>query len=278
MSGNIKKEYIQINGGILMKVIRDFIGVISIQTFIVILLSCIATLLCIENNIAVELPTALIGIAIVFPIVFSINAAYRRREEALGFFSSMKAHAVALYYAHRDWSPDGNQEHAVRMRDIINRLIHSVFICLTSKSNDQACFQDVYCRFSEISLSIEKLRDSGLANTEVSRANQYLRSIMIDFERMRNIALYRTPTTLRAYSHVFLNTFPVLFSPYFAYISNEYWYGTGFLIAAFYGLILVSLDNIQEDLENPYDQIGADDLKLDVMECYNPILVEDIPE
>ena len=34
------------------------------------------------------LPTGLIGIAIVFPIVFSINAAYHRREEALGYFAA----------------------------------------------------------------------------------------------------------------------------------------------------------------------------------------------
>jgi len=35
---------------------------------------------------------------------------------------------------------------------------------------------------------------------------------------------------------------------------------------------LVSLDNIQEDLESPYDQIGADDLNLNVADQYNRIL------
>ena len=113
-----------------------------------------------------------------------------------------------------------------------------------------------------------------MSNTEVSRANQYLRSIIMDFERMRNIALYRTPNSLRAYSWIFLNTFPILFAPYFAFLSNEYGYATGYLVAAFYGLILVSLDNIQEDLENPYDQVGVDDLRLDVAEQYDAILFD----
>ena len=39
-------------------------------------------------------------------------------------------------------------------------------------------------------------------------------------------------------------------------------------------LILVSLDNIQEDLEDPFDQIGADDLNLDVAHHYDRILAD----
>ncbi len=88
-----------------MRAVVIFLKLISWQTIIIIALSCIATYLSLRYDVAVDLPTALIGIAIVFPIVFSINAAYRRREEALGNFASLKSNAVALYYAHRDWIP-----------------------------------------------------------------------------------------------------------------------------------------------------------------------------
>ena len=254
--------------------IRNFVRIISWHTIIVILLSCAATYVCFRYDVVVDLPTSLIGIAIVFPIVFSINAAYKRREEALGNFGSMKAHAVALFFAHRDWTPQGNSQHTVRIKELINRLLNAVHAYLISHSDDHILFEEVYRCFSNISSSIEDLRTDGMSNTEVSRANQYMRVMMIDFERMRNIALYRTPASLRAYSVVFLNLFPVLFAPYFAYLSTEYAYFTGFLIAALYGLILVSLDNIQEDLENPYDQVGVDDLNLNVVEHYNPIFTE----
>ena len=43
-------------------------------------------------------------------------------------------------------------------------------------------------------------------------------------------------------------------------------------MAALYGLILVSLENIQEDLENPYDGLGADDLNLNVANQYQQVL------
>ncbi len=254
-------------------IIHDFWKVISLQTFVVIGIACVATAICIWQEVFIELPSALIGIAIVFPIVFSINAAYRRREEALNHFASLKGHAVSLFYAHRDWVPREDQAHRERMKALIEQLLHAIHIYFTDEKGQEVHCQEVFDTCSEISRSIEEMRQAGVSNTEISRCNQYLRAIMIDFEKMRNIRLYRTPTSLRAYSHVFLNSFPVLFAPYFAYISDDSTYDiTGYLVAVFYGLVLVSLDNIQEDLENPFDQVGVDDLKMDVADYYNSIL------
>ena len=258
-----------------MQVVVYFIKVmVSVQTAIVISLACLATYLCIRFEVAVDLPTALIGIAIVFPIVFSINAAYRRREEALGYFASLKSHAISLFYAHRDWIPKSEPEHADRMKQLIEHLLQSINQCLTNPINHDESVKQIYTIFSDISRSIERLRDAGVPSNEISRVNQYMRAMIIDFERMRNIYIYRTPTSLRAYSHVFLNSFPVVFAPYFAFVSTEYFTATGYLVAVFYALVLVGLDNIQEDLENPYDQIGADDLNLNVAEYYSRILTE----
>jgi len=255
----------------------DFRRMVNRRTGVVIALACIATYLCLRYDVIIDLPSGLIGIAIVFPIVFSINAAYRRREEALGHFASLKAHAVALFYAHRDWVPEKTGEHSVRMRGLIERLLSSIHRYFTTKGDDEGLFNDVYTQFSVVSGSMERLRGAGVSGSEISRCNQYLRSMMIDFEKMRNIHLYRTPKALRAYSQVFLNTFPILFAPYFATLSEEYSYASGYLVAVFYSLVLVSLDNIQEDLEHPYDEVGVDDLKLDVSRHYERVLAMDPP-
>lgn len=121
--------------------------------------------------------------------------------------------------------------------------------------------------------SMEKLRAAQVSGSEISRANQYLRSIIIEYERMRNIFVYRTPTALRAYSQVFLNAFPILFAPYFADLSDKHFFSLGFLVAAFYSLVLVSLDNIQEELENPFDEVGVDDVDLNIAEQYQKVLI-----
>ena len=100
--------------------------------------------------------------------------------------------------------------------------------------------------------------------------------MMIDYERMRNIATYRTPVTLRAYSSVFLNLFPIAFGPYFASlcVKSESFPAVGYMVAVLYSLVLVTLDNLQEDLEDPFDDVGADDIKLDVVEDYRPVIAQ----
>ena len=258
-----------------MQALTNFSKIINRQTFIVIVLSLLATYICLRLNYTIDLPTGIIGIAVVFPIVFSINAAYRRREEALRSFASLKAHAAALYFAHRDWLPMDSDQHAKRMAQITTRLLQAIHHYFTCPEESRARFQAVYQLFDELSLSMEQLRQAGVSGSEISRANQYLRSMIIDFERMRNIYLYRTPTALRTYSQVFLNVFPILFAPYFAHVSTENPASSGFIVAALYGLILVSLENIQEDLENPYDGIGTDDLNLNVAEQYRGVLTTD---
>jgi len=247
----------------------SFLRIINLQTLVVTAVSIIATWVCLANEWIIDLPTGLIGLAIVFPIVFSINAAYRRREDALKSFASLKANMIALYYVHRDWTPGGdNDVHVERMRELFLAMFTAVQGVLSGKANDQQGLTAVYTVFSQLSQSIEQLRAAGMAGGEVSRSNQYMRNGMADFERMHNIGQYRTPVSLRAYSQVFLNLFPLLFAPYFAYLSTENAVITGFAMATLYSVVLVSLDNIQENLENPYDMIGMDDLKLDIGMLY----------
>jgi len=98
-----------------MKTLMNFFRIIDGHTVTVTFLAVASTFLCDRFGLAADIPTGLIGIAIIFPIVFSINAAYRRREEALKSFASLKSHAVAVFFAHRDWVPEGGPEkHAPR--------------------------------------------------------------------------------------------------------------------------------------------------------------------
>ena len=258
-----------------MKTLRDFFRIIDHHTLIVTLLSLVTTYLCLRFGLIADMPTTLIGVAVIFPIVFSINGSYRRREQALLHFASLKSHAVALYYAHRDWLPQNEIEHGSRAKLMVSDLLKAVREYLIAPEKDREVrFDYVYEVFSRFSLSHETLREAGVTTGEISRANQYFRAIIIEFERMSNILRYRTPITLRAYSRVFLNAFPVLFGPYFAYLANKSFPVIGYGVAVLYSLVLVSLDNIQDNLENPYDEIGEDDVQLDVSDRYVNVLID----
>lgn len=59
--------------------------------------------MCFRLNLTAKFPDLLVGVAIVFPVVFSIGSAYARRETALQRYSDFKGHAIAIYFAARDW-------------------------------------------------------------------------------------------------------------------------------------------------------------------------------
>ena len=256
-----------------MEKIGNFFKLINYHTVIVTILAVVSTYLCHRFQWEANMPSGLIGIAVVFPIVFSINAAYRRREEALRYYGSLKAHAVSLIWAHRDWNTETRsekvREQVENAKNLVEKLISALQdYFLAPRSEEDRLFKQVYETFGQFSHSHEELRKAGLAANEVSRANQYLRAMAIEFERMKNIRRYRTPVALRAYSFVFLNSFPILFGPYFAYLIKNSNTGVGYAVAVIYSLVLVSLDNIQEGLEDPFDQTGMDDIKLDVADEY----------
>lgn len=73
---------------------------------------------------------------------------------------------------------------------------------------------------------------------------------------------YRTPRTLRAYSDFFIVVLPILYGPYFFAASVDYTTGLEFVMPLLFAFILVGLDNFQDHLENPFDQIGVDDIAI----------------
>ena len=255
-----------------MQTIKQFSKIVDYHTWFITALALVIVYICRRLDFVADLPTTLIGIAVVFPLVFSINSAYKRREDALSAFASLKAHGVALVLAHRDW-PGGENRHDERARDLLHGLLTAVSHHFTSNGrNPDQTRQKIYAIFSDFSRSHEQLRAAGVPANEISRANQYLRQLILEFERMNNIASYRTPLALRAYSRLFLNLFPLLFGPYFASIAYPEYPLAGYVVAMIYSLVLVSLDNIQDHLENPFDGVGTDDLRLDVADEYQQLI------
>jgi hypothetical protein len=241
---------------------------------VVLTLALAATFLCRQIDLLVDLPTDVISIAVIFPVVFTIAEAHHRREEALRNFASMKASAISLYLAHRDW-PVAPYDLTAEGERLTRVLLTRASAYFTPPLGDSSRLSAVYEAVSEVSVSHRRLLAAGVQTSELSRVSQFLREFVADFERMRNFAHYRTPIALRSFSRLFLTTFPILFSPYFAFVGYPEHPWLGYAVAIVYCMVLVGLDNVQEQLENPYDGFGPDDLKLDVLDEYDSILRHD---
>lgn len=248
-----------------MKVLRSLYLIINYKTFIVTFLAIISTWVCSYYKILAEFPLTVIGIAIVFPVVFSIDSAYKRRERALGLLADFKAHLLSVYYASRDWLDEENKDFQGRMKNEVLEIYSSLRVLFTAdKASVVQAEKYIFDKISDLSILVKEFRRFGLQSGEMSRASQYVSKLAISVENLKVILHYRTPVTLRAYSKIFIYSFPVLYAPYFASIAQQYSAGLDYMMPIMFSFILVSLDNIQGHLENPFDQIGEDDIRFDV--------------
>ena len=239
------------------KTIKSFFKIFSWKTLIVAVLSVTSTYLCGHFQFEADFPLTLIGIAVVFPLVFSINSAYKRRETALIQYGILKALGRSIYLANRDWITDPKKENLLATKKTLGELFTSCNEYFHSTGDEQlACEKTIYKCFADLSDEIKGFREQGLGS-EMSRVNQYLSKMLVAFEQLKHIHQYRTPVSLRAYSKVYILVLPILYGPYFATVSHG---PIMYILPILFSMIFVSLDTIQEHLENPFDRKGEDDI------------------
>jgi len=247
------------------KLFKRVFLIINLKTVLITSLSIISTLVCIHYGIKANFPLTLISTAIVFPIVFSIGGAYKRREVALDEYGSIKAHGRALYFAVVHWLENPPEHLKTKLKENLQDLLLSCKETFTNPLEDlETNEKEVYNNFYAISGFIKDLRSHGLPSGEASRSNQFLSKMMVSFERIKHIYQYRTPRTLRTYSDIFIVILPILYGPHFAENATNFNYGLQFAVPVLFSVILVALDNIQSHLENPFDQQGEDDVYINV--------------
>ena len=239
--------------------------IINYKTLIVTALAVGSTYVCGVYGITADFPLTLIGIAIVFPVVFSIDSAYKRRERVLSYLADLKAHLKSIYLGARDWVRPENIELKEDILSAIKQTYQALEdYCTASKSELDEKERDLYVSISNLSKVVQEFRKQDMYLGELSRLNQYISKITVDVENIKAIRQYPTPVTLRAYSKVFIFSFPILYGPYFELIAETFSPGLEYMMPIVFSFILVSLDNIQEHLENPFDKIGEDDVHFDV--------------
>lgn len=249
-------------------ILKSFFLIINYKTLIITALAVISSFLCYKHGLTARFPDMLVGVAIVFPVVFSIGSAYNRRETALQRYSDFKGNAIAIYYFSRDWTSNKDNDLPQRVRMIVAEMV--VIMKNMFKSDQRVNWQQnenmLYSYFSKLSEMTIEMRNLGVQSGEISRISQYVSKMIIAFDTLKIIHIYRTPITLRAYSKVFIYIFPIIYGPYFASTFHEYSANLEYVMPILYSFILVSLDNIRDHLENPYDEVGEDDIRFDESE------------
>ena len=215
---------------------------------------------------------------IVFPLAFSINTDFQRREKVLDDLANFKSSSMVFFFCMREWREAAGLDEM--WLNNIKKKIHSIMFnlreyLLTEKEKRREIIaRMMYEDFSDISQLVEKVRASKLpANTSiVSRIIHLINALTLSFERLRVIREYRSPRSIRSFNKVLILLLPIILCPYFVYlgrirtteVSVGKWgpYYIAVLVAAVFG----ALQGVQDKLDDPFDGMSEDDINLDTID------------
>ncbi|MDX1331526.1 MAG: hypothetical protein R3252_00735 [Robiginitalea sp.] len=217
------------------------------------------TYISIHFNLGYNLDLTLLSIAIIFPLVFNIRGAFRRREKALQHLSQYRSALVTIsFYLHT--STDMTEEDKEKTQKILAKISdETVHHLKDNEENVQAvdaAIEEFHTHITELEEFIpRRIRD---------RIFRYMNDMQEGFENVFAINIHRTPMALKAYCLIFIYIFPLIYAPTIIYnIGATHSDVVVYFIVVVTEFILISLYNIQDHMEYPFDDIGVDDIKLE---------------
>ena len=262
-----------------MSVYSKYTSALNYRTLISVFISLVATWISYKYDLKFDLDLTLISVAVVFPLVFTLGSAFQRRDKSLEHLSRAKAALATIYYSittAKQMADKTKEEIYEKIKDVKISLINF----LGSKSNDRS---DLNNSIDQIKQIVETHRETFGRSLSV-KVFRYMRDVLMGIENTVAIKLHRTPQSIRAYCELFIYVFPFYYAPTLMYHietgDDEIFSSSGELFTSMitgehhpfvvYGLnmiisfILISLYNVQEQIENPFDNEGLDDVILDM--------------
>jgi predicted membrane chloride channel (bestrophin family) len=235
-----------------------YLSILNYRTLITLMLSLIVPLVAYQFKVVYNIDLTLMSIAIIFPLVFTIRGAFRRREKALEHLSLYRAGLKTVENLIQ-FSPKIDDQVKLDGQSKINKLSNALYNHLTTKNEDPSEFDNAYEGF------LDYMRENSDTITGGSREKifRFLKDVLDSADNLIAIHSHRTPISLKAYCLIFIYIFPVIYTPTIINkigIDNPSW--LTFFIVILSEFILISLYNIQDQMEHPFDDDGLDDIKL----------------
>ncbi len=195
----------------------------------------------------------------IFPLVFTIRGSFRRREKALEHLSEFRGTIMTIDYffsSNDKLSEEAKAEAYELLVNISNNLMKQLKSNSTETAELDGNIHEVYDF-----LQNHKEAISGKRKEKIFRLMKDLHETV---ENVHAINIHRTPISLKAYCLIFIYIFPLIYAPAMINrVGPEQSVWITYFIVVFSQFILISLYNIQNQLEYPFDDKGMDDIQLD---------------
>lgn len=231
---------------------------INIRTFVILLLSQLSCFVAIQFNFKLDFDFVLFGLAIAFPLGFSIQSAFKRREKALEYLSLFKAGLLAIHYSFNCAELGGHQKHEART--ILTAIAEKLFLQLRTFEGDMKPMQ---VELDKILAFIDQNRDD-ISGRIVMRVVRYMEHAAEGTAYLLSLVQHRTMAGLRLYAIIFITFFVTFHGPSLYNRMDQIlplW--AVYISAALASMLLITLYNFQQLIEYPFRQQGSDYIKLD---------------
>lgn len=235
-----------------MKILNFF----NLRTFLALAISQVAAFWAIHFQVKFHLDLLLFGLCVVFPLHFSMQAAFKRRDKALEYFSLFKGASMALYYSFQiaeDLLVEKKQEARRLLKGVAAQLVDQL-------ENRTPGYEPLQKKLNEVFSFIESNREE-ISKRNVLRTVRYLKDVTESSVYLVSLVRHRTMIGLRFYSILFIIIFPLVQAPILLYRLESIVPAWGiYIFLALTSLILVTLNNFQTLIEYPFDNKGADNI------------------
>ncbi len=237
---------------------QKYLAIIDRKTFYVLILCTAITYFCLRFNFSFNLNITLFSIAVIFPLVFTIREAFRRRDSIIRLLSIFKSSANAVYYCFAS-NRKLTDENKLFIGEKLQTISLHFFNALKNAAYNPAL---VRAELDEIFAFLNQ-NSEAISNGTSLKIIRFLKDVHESIENTVGLKMHGTPISLRAYCLVFIYIFPFVFVPTLIYDLNGSQPWIIYALSEIHGFILISLYNVQDAMENPFDQIGLDDIKLE---------------
>lgn len=238
--------------------IKLYLSSLNHRTLLVAVISFASVFLCYRFKIFFNVDLTLLSIAIIFPLVFTIRGSFRRREKALEHLSQYRSAMKTLHYFITTSILLENEVASLKLllENIENKTLlhlksHEGSITNLDKEVDKI-YEFIHSRRKTIPKSLKE------------KLFKYMCDLHEAIDNLNGILVHRTPLSLKAYCKVFIYIFPLMYAPTIIFnIGPTYNPLAVYFVVVITEFILISLYNIQDHLEYPFDEKGLDDIQLD---------------
>lgn len=239
---------------------NKYISIINKRTFIALFIAGLVLYIAFAYNISYNIDLTLLSIAIIFPLVFNIRGSFRRREKALEHLSQFRSSLKTIHYFFMS-APKLTPEDKNEISNILLEISNNAMIHLGDNDYNTQTIDMSINKVSEFVIAKDTLISRGLKD----KIFRYLNDLHESVENLHAIHVHRTPVSLKAYCEFFIYVFPIIYVPAILFkVGTDSSKWVTILIVMFSQFILISLYNIQDQMEYPFDNVGLDDINLGI--------------